>query len=477
MQNLSFKAMLARLVNKKGGNGFSPQSEIVELVKEHQMLPGLLPDVYDIRGRDFPLLDEKGRVYLDSTATSQEPQSVKERIHEYRKTTIRGSTHADNSTEAREAQRDYLEVKGKMRDFFNAQNYDVVFTSGTTASSNMLAINFPFEKGDLLLLTEMEHNSQILTVRNFAGAASAEIIYIPVSLPDGRLDLEYLTKVVTNRKKGGIFLNLVHVSNVTGVINPVKKIRKILGDRGLIYLDMAQSAGHLPLDLDDLDVDFAAVSAHKMYGPMGVGALFVNKRSEKRLLSKLDGGDTLMLVGESFVIHKDSPERFEPGTQNIEGVIEWGFALDYLKQIGMKNIEEHDRVLGEYFMGELQQIYGVEVYGPTKLPFKDRTAVITFNVGPFMDRNYDQIARELDKRSISVRDGCFCANIYVRKLLGEIIEVPETNEKEAILKSIKDDLSKNILKPVGAVRASFAFYNTLEDARKAVEAIREITSQ
>ena len=414
---------------------------------------------------------------MDSTATSQEPQSVKDRIHEYRSTTIRGSTHADNSTEAREAHRRYHDVKRKLKDFFNAQNYDVAFTYGTTASSNMLATNFPFEKDDLLLLTIMEHNSQILTARNFAEDASAEIIYIPVSLPDGRLDLDYLKKIIAGRKKGKILLNLVHVSNVTGVINPVKEIRKILGDRGLIYLDMAQSVGHLPIDLDDLDVDFAGVSAHKMYGPMGIGAFFVNKKSEGQISNKFSGGGTVMLVGEAFVIHEDSPERFEPGTPNIEGVIEWGFAIDYIKQIGMKNIKEHDRALGEYFIGELLKIDGVEVYGTTELPFKDRIAVVTFNIGPFMDRNYDEIARELDKRDISVRDGCFCANIYVRKLLGSVIEVPESNEKEAALGSIKNDLSKGTLKPVGAVRASFAFYNTLEDAQKAVVAIKEIAGK
>ncbi|MCX6707000.1 MAG: aminotransferase class V-fold PLP-dependent enzyme, partial [Candidatus Woesearchaeota archaeon] len=303
--------------------------------KESRLFPGLLRDVEAIRKSDFPLFDKERRVYLDSTATSQEPQTIKDMMHEYRSTHIRGSDHSKNSAESREAQLRHDESRQKLAAFFNSHNYLVGFTSGTTDSSNWIASRFPFEKGDVLLITEAEHNSQILTARNIAKDKGVEVSYVPVILPEGRLNLDYLRKFVSKRKEGKIILNLVHASNVSGVINPVREIRDIIGEKGFIYLDMAQSAGHLPIDLDGLDIDFAGISAHKMYGPMGVGAIFINKKSERHVTNRISGGSAVNLVSRWFTDPSGLPARFEPGTQNLEGAIEFGFALDYLSQIGM----------------------------------------------------------------------------------------------------------------------------------------------
>jgi len=445
--------------------GFVDVPRIVEERLEFELYPGLLHDVYEIRKRDFPLFDRLGRVYLDNAATTQEPQSVRDKMNQYRTSHLRGSSHAKNSAEAREAQYMFDESRRKLESFFNARNYVIGFTGGTTDTSNWIATRFPFKKDDLLLLTGMEHNSQILTARNFAKSAGAEVAYVPVSMPEGRLSLDHLEDIVSKRKKGKILLNLVHASNVTGVINPVEKIRGILGDRGFVYLDMAQSAGHMPVDLDKMDVDFAGVSAHKMYGPTGIGAMFINKRSRRYVSDKISGGDAVNIVSKLTDVPSEIPSRFEPGTQDLDGAIEWGYAIDYLRQIGMERIEKHDKELGKYFAGELEKIDDVKIYGPRK--FEDRTAVVTINIGSYLRRNYDSIARMLDDQGISVRDGCFCAHIYVAGLFG----IP-TIAYEARTALMKIGVSEKILKLPGAVRFSFAFYNTLEDAYKAVVAIR-----
>jgi len=450
--------------------GFIDVPRILSDGSEQELFPGLLPDVQAIRGRDFPLFDMTKRAYLDSTATSQEPQSVKNRMHEYRSTHLRGSNHSKNSAEAREAQTMNEEARQKVKRFFNSNRYVVGFTSGTTDSSNWIASRFPFEEGDALLITEAEHNSQVLTARNLAWARGADIHYIHTILPEGRLDLGHLKKIVSKRKRGKILLQLVHVSNVSGVINPVDEIRDVLGDRGFIYLDMAQSAGHLPINLDGLDVDFAGISSHKMYGPMGIGAIFVNEKSERYVTNRISGGSAVDLVSRWFTNESESPARFEPGTQDLEGAIEFGFTLDYLSRIGMDRIETHDRELGNYFLKELLKIKGIRVYGPNE--FRDRTAVVTFNIGPFTRKNYDEIAQELDKKDISVRDGCFCAHIYAAKLLG----LPKIVH-EARTGLMKLGVSGEMLKLPGAVRVSFAFYNNLEDAHRAVVAIRELSNK
>ena len=447
--------------------GFIDIPQMIAEGSAQRLFPGLLPDICEIRKKDFPLLDKLGRVYLDSAATSLEPLSVINRMHEYRMTHLRGSNHSRNSAEAKEAQERNDEARQKIQRFFNADNYIVGFTGGTTDTSNYVATRFPFEKGDSLILTDMEHNSQILTARKFAQRAGSKVAYVPVSLPDGKLDLDYLNRAVSKTDKGKILLNLVHVSNVSGIINPVKEIREILGDRGFIYLDLAQSAGQMPIHLDELDVDFAGVSSHKVYGPMGIGAIFINKKSTRYIGKNISGGSAVKLVSKWFIAHADPPASFEPGTQDLEGAIEWGFAIDYLESIGVIRIEKHDNELRKYFIGELNKINGVEILGPRDC--HNRTAVVTFNIAP-LGRNHEEVARKLDARGISVRDGCFCAHIYTSQLL----DAPGFVHEFRTLAMKGRLVPENILMIPGAIRASFAFYNTLGDAYKAIIAICEI---
>lgn len=455
------------LIKYMGPDGLIDMPEILSERLEFELYPELLKEIYEIRRIDFPLLDASGRAYLDNAATSQEPQSVIERMYSYRKTNLRGSNHSKNSSEAAEYQYRNDEARNKIQEFFNANNYIVAFTGGTTDTSNYIATRFPFEERDTLILTDMEHNSQVLTARNTAHKAGAKIDFISISLPEGKLNLDDLKRTLSKTKKGKVLLNINHVSNVTGLVNSVKGIRDILGDRGFINLDMAQSAGHIPINLDDMDVDFAGVSAHKMYGPMGIGAMFVNQKSKRYIGNNISGGSAVDLVSKWFTAYADDPERFEPGTQNLEGAIEWGFTIDYLRKIGMTRIEKHDKELGKYFLRELQKIDGIRIYGPTE--FKDKTAVVSFN-NTYMGKNHELFAQQLNKHGISVRDGCFCSHIYTSQLLGAPKLVHETR---TLL--MKLGAPKGPLMIPGAVRVSFAFYNTLGDAYKAVKAIYNIT--
>lgn len=426
----------------------------------------LLPNIDEIRERDFPLFEKNGRIYLDSTATSQEPQSVKNEIHEYRSSRIRGSNHSKNSFEARQAEVHFEEAREKIRLFFRASNYILCFTSGTTESSNWIATRFPFRKGDLLILTDIEHNSQIVTFRNLAARCGVIIEFIPENASNGQIDLDILNSVVKKHRGGKILINLIHASNVTGVINSVRDVRKIIGERGFIYLDMAQSAGHMPIDLDELDVDFAGISAHKMYGPTGIGAVFVNKSKERYIPNTVSGGSAVKLVSHHITAYCNGHARFEPGTQDIEGAIEWGMVIDYLSRLGIEKIGLHDSALGKMLFQELMPIPGLKILGPQEIA--QRGPIITFATSVF-GTDHERIAKELDKRGISVRDGCFCAHIYVSQKLGAPNFVHELRTG-----MMKLGLFKDLLMLPGAVRASFAFYNTREEVCKTASALREI---
>jgi len=434
-----------------------------------KFFPGLLSNLEQLREKDFQRLNNSDRVYLDNGATTQQPESVMNKMHQQKIENLRGSNHSENSKEALDAQKMYLESKQKIKNFFNANNFHLAFTSGTTGSSNLLATRFLFEKEDLLLITDHEHNSQVLTPRNQAKKAGAEVKYIPFNLPDGTLNLNVLREIVSERKTGKILLMLVHVSNVTGIVNPVKKIKEEFGDRVLIYLDMAQSAGHIPIDLDDLDIDFAGVSSHKMYGPMGMGAFFSNKKSDKFLGNSVSGGAAVVLVSKEYTAYETSPERYEPGTQNIEGAIEWGYTIDYLKNLNMIAVEAHDRTLGEYFLKELKKIPQVEVYGPSNMD--EKISVFTFNIG-HSKTNYVEMSKKLNDLNISVREGCFCAHL----LLPPLLNVPvETHNSK--IEQLRNGADFKSLELEGAIRIAFSFYNTPLEAYKAIEAIRKISSE
>lgn len=426
-----------------------------------EQLNSIFPNQDQIRQHDFPLLDKLHRIYLDNTATSQEPLSVIQRMHEFRTFTIRGSNHSENSTEAKVYDQMVRGVRQKLSDFFHADNYCTVFTKNTTESSNIIGCRFPFDQNSTLIVTEMEHNSEIVTSANMCAKAGGKVQYAPID-KQGRLDLEKLDELI-KKAKGSVLLNIVHIANFTGIINPIGEIKKRYGDRIFVYADLAQSGGHLVIDLDQMNVDFAGTSSHKMNGPMGLGALFIRKDRVDMLSREIAGGGAVKRVTKNQFIYMESPACFEPGTQDLEGIIEFGFTLDYLQQIGMERIHQWDFAITKYFCEELRKIKGVTCFGPDC--FEDRTAIVPFNIWDIYSHN--QAARELDKRGISVRNGCFCAHIYVARMIGL--------SDEEYQEIVRKDVSHEELP--GSVRASLSFYNNLHDVHKTLQAVEELSRQ
>lgn len=413
-----------------------------------------------IRQHDFPLLDKLHRIYLDNTATSQEPFTVINQMHEFRLQTIRGSNHSENSQEAKHYDVLVNATRQKLSDFFHASNYCIVFTKNTTESSNLIGCRFPFDEHSTLIVTEMEHNSEIVTSANMCQKAGGTVQYAPID-SCGRLDLEKLDDLI-RQAKGPVLLNIVHIANFTGLINPIGEIKKRYGDKIFVYADLAQSGGHLPIHLDKMNVDFAGTSSHKMNGPMGMGALFIRLDRVNMLSREIAGGGAVKRVTKDQFIYMESPACFEPGTQDLEGIIELGLTLDYLQSIGMERIHQYDFTITRHFYNELKKINGIQCFGPCEFQ-EDRTAIVPFNIWDIYSHN--QAARELDKRGISVRNGCFCAHIYVARMIGL--------SDEEYRKIIQQDLSHELLP--GAVRASLSFYNNLQDVEKTLEAIEDLS--
>jgi len=422
----------------------------------------IFPQQDEIRQHDFPLLDKLNRIYLDNTATSQEPFSVINQMHEFRLHTIRGSNHSENSFEAKHYDTLLKEVRQKVSDFFHASNYCIVFTKNTTESSNLIGCRFPFDQDSTLIVTEMEHNSEIVTSANMCQKTGGKVQYAPIDV-NGRLDLEKLDDLI-QQAKGKVLLNIVHIANFTGLINPLKEIKKRYGDKIFVYADLAQSGGHLPINLNEMNVDFAGTSSHKMNGPMGMGVLFIRLDRVDMLSREIAGGGAVKRVTKGQFIYMDSPACFEPGTQDLEGIIEFGFTLDYLSAIGMERIHQYDFAITRHFYHELKKIKEIRCFGPCEFQ-DDRTAIVPFNIWDIYSHN--QAARELDKRGISVRNGCFCAHIYVARMIG--LSDEEYN------RIVKQDLSHEDLP--GAVRASLSFYNNLRDVDRTLEAISILAKQ
>jgi cysteine desulfurase/selenocysteine lyase len=483
-------------------NGFLDVPQLMAAGELTRIFPGLLSQVETIREQEFPCFIRDRRVYFDNGATTQEPSSVIKEANAYRLEHTRGSAHSKNSAEARRTSELFDAARHELASFFQAKNYAVAFTSGTTGSSNFLAGTFPFTLEDLLVISELDHNSQVLTPRQQAERAGAKVAQIRQS--QGRMDLEHLAEIVQEHPQGNILVTIIHGSNVTGSITDPKLVREIIGEKPFLYLDMAQTAGHIPITLDDRVVDFAACSAHKMYGPQGMGGFFANKRGRQVLTTMISGGGAVQLATRNLLISEEAPARYEPGTPNYEGAFEWMLALRYLKTIGMERIAAHDHALGTYLFEELAKISEIETYDPPS--FHGRLAVHIFNVGSVRRKNYDAIARKLDDRGFSVRDGCFCVHIGMPLLLG----IPEQEVKlraEALLEGIKDDdesyvrfmksrhyelfrpflervniargteKENKVLTLPGAVRASPAFYNTIEEAYQFINAVREIARE
>jgi cysteine desulfurase/selenocysteine lyase len=389
----------------------------------------------------FPILDQevngKPLVYLDSSATSQKPVPVIEALDKYYRE-YNSNVHRGVHTLGTRATDGYEGAREKVRKFINAKSTEeVIFTRGTTTALNTVAASYGrdnLNEGDEIVISYMEHHSNIIPWQQVAKQTGATLKYLPLQ-EDGTISLDDVRETVTSNTK---IVSIMQVSNVLGVINPIKDIAEIAHENGAIMVvDGAQSAPHLKVDVQDLDCDFLAFSGHKMCGPTGIGVLYGKKKHLEKMEPIEFGGEMIDFVGLYESTWKELPWKFEGGTPIIAGAIGLGAAIDFLEQIGLNEIEAYEHKLAAYALEKMSAIDGMTIYGPKEA--SKRAGVITFNIN---DVHPHDVATVLDAEGIAVRAGHHCAQPLMKWL-----------------------------KVSATARASFYLYNTEEDIDKLVSGL------
>jgi len=396
-------------------------------------------DVQKIR-KDFPILQREVNgqplVYFDNAATSQTPVQVINTIVDYYKK-YNANIHRGVHSLSQEATDAYEAARKKIQKHFNAaQSHEIIFTSGTTHSINIVSNGYAelLKKGDQLIVSALEHHSNIVPWQMLCEKTGAELKVIPMN-EDGVLIMEAFEKLLSDKTKL-VFVN--HVSNALGTVNPIKEIiDKAHAVGAQVLIDGAQSAPHIQADVQALDVDYYVTSAHKLCGPTGVGMLYGKQSALKRLPPYQGGGEMIAEVTFEKTTYADLPHKFEAGTPNIAGGIAFGAALDYINNIGMDQIAAYEEELLNYATDLLKKIPGLKIYGIAP----QKTAVVSFNIEGI--HPYD-IGSILDKLGIAVRTGHHCAQPIM-----DYYQIP------------------------GTVRASFSFYNTFKEIDSMVEALKK----
>jgi cysteine desulfurase/selenocysteine lyase len=369
-------------------------------------------DVETIR-KDFPILSrlvhgDKPLVYLDNAATSQKPRQVIDTIVEYYEK-HNANVHRGIHTLAEEATALYEGARDKMARFINAPNRDeVVFTKNTSEAINLVARvlgdpghGYRIGPGDEIVITEMEHHSNIVPWHLLAERTGATVKWFSIT-DDGRLDLSNLDSVITERTK---IVSMVHVSNLLGTINPVETVIERAHQVGaLVLVDASQSAPHLPLDVSALGADFVAITCHKMLAPTGIGVLWARLPLLQELPPFLGGGEMIEVVTMEKSTFTQPPHKFEAGTPPIAQAIGLGTAVDYLTAIGMDKIAAHEHAITEYALSRLLEVPDLRIVGP--VTGEDRGAAISFTLGDIHPHDVGQV---LDEQGIAVRVGHHCA--------------------------------------------------------------------
>ncbi|WP_110113784.1 cysteine desulfurase [Bacillus sp. CGMCC 1.16541] len=394
-------------------------------------------NIQDVR-QLFPILDQEVNghklVYLDSAATSQKPLPVIEALESYYRE-YNSNVHRGVHTLGTKATDGYEGAREKVRKFINASSTEeVIFTRGTTTALNTIAASYGranLQPGDEIVITYMEHHSNIIPWQQVAKQTGATLKYIPLT-EDHSLSLEDVRSTITSNTK---IVSVMQVSNVLGAINPIKEIAKIAHENGAVMVvDGAQSAPHMKIDVQDLDCDFFVFSGHKMCGPTGIGVLY----GKKALLEEMEpvefGGEMIDFVNLYDSTWKELPWKFEGGTPIIAGAIGLGAAIDFLEEIGLENIEAYEYKLAQYALERMSTIDGMTIYGP-----KERAGLVTFNIE---DVHPHDVATVLDAQGIAVRAGHHCAQPLMK-----------------------------YLKVSATARASFYLYNTEEEIDQFVSAL------
>ena len=391
---------------------------------------------YDIR-KDFKIIDNNKIAYLDSGATTQKPTQVIDAIKHYYEYD-NANPHRGAYKLSIKATEVYDEAREKVQKFINAKKPEnIVFTRNATESLNLIAYSYGLnniKKGDKIVLSIMEHHSNLVPWQNVCKKTGATLEYMYIN-SEGTLDEEEINKKIVPGVK---IVGITQVSNVLGTVNPVKEIVKRAHEVGAIAIvDASQSVPHLKVDVQDLDADFLAFSGHKMLSPLGIGVLYGKENLLEKMTPFLFGGDMIEYVYEQDTTYAPVPTKFEAGTQNVEGAVGLGAAIDYLNNVKMENVEKIEKELMEYAMDELSKLDFVTVYGPRDL--SKHAGVISFNVNKVHPHD---VASILDSENVCIRSGNHCAQPLLRYMGLD-----------------------------STCRASFYIYNTKQDVDRLIDAL------
>lgn len=398
-------------------------------------------DVMKVR-EDFPILKTlvrgKQLCYLDNAATTQKPRQVIDTLSEYY-SSINSNIHRGVHTLSEKATSAFEDARVKVKNFINAgSEREIIFTRGTTESINLVANSFGrsnLNEGDEILITGMEHHSNIVPWQLIAAERKATLKVAPIT-DSGELILEEFEKLITDRTK---IVSVVYVSNTLGTINPVEKIIDIAHKHGVpVLLDAAQAVSHFPVDVQKLNCDFFAFSGHKLYGPTGIGVLYGKENLLEHMPPFMGGGDMISKVTFDKTTYNELPFKFEAGTSNIADAIGLGAAIDYVNSVGLDSISQYEKYVLDYAMHELSGVEGLRVIGTAP----EKCSVISFvlkNVHPH------DVGTFLDYEGIAVRTGHHCTQPLMDRF-----NIPATS------------------------RASFAMYNTIEEADILVRGIKKV---
>ena len=399
-------------------------------------------NVEDIR-KDFPILKEqvygKPLTYLDNAATTQKPQAVIDTLTRYY-SKENANIHRGIFCLSEQATKRYKSARHKVQEFLHAaSDKEIVFVRGTTEAINLVVQSYGrtfLKPGDEVLITHMEHHSNIVPWQMLAEAIGIRLKVAPIN-DQGELILEEFKKLLTEKVK---FVSIVHVSNALGTLNPVKNIIRWAHEKNIpVLVDGAQAVAHTPVDVQDLGCDFYAFSGHKLLGPTGIGVLYGKKEFLDKMPPYQGGGDMIRAVTFEKTTYNDLPYKFEAGTPHIAGVIGLGAAIDYIRSVGLDRIEAYEQELLKYGTEKLLEVQGLRLIGTAK----QKSAILSFVLG---EAHAHDVGTILDRQGIAIRAGHHCAMPVMQRF-----KVPATT------------------------RASLAFYNTREEIDRFADALREVT--
>jgi cysteine desulfurase / selenocysteine lyase len=404
-------------------------------------------DVSKIR-QDFPILKRKINgnktlVYLDNAATTQKPMSVINAICKYYMN-YNSNIHRAVHQLAEEATLEYEKTREKVARFINARSTDeIIFTRNATEAINLISYSWArtnIRKDDKVVLTEIEHHSNIVPWQILSLEKGSILEYVGID-DNGYLNMEdYKRHLQSNKVK---LISVSHMSNVLGTIVPVNEIIKMAHDQSVpVLVDGAQSVPHMAVDVQDMDCDFMAFSAHKMLGPTGVGVLYVKREILNEMPPFIGGGDMIKEVHKNETKYNDLPYKFEGGTPNIADVIGFGAAIDYLNKIGMDKVREHEMDVTNYAIEAIAGVKGVSIYGPSNS--NHRGGVVSFNIG---DIHPHDLATIMNDHGIAIRSGHHCAQVLMERL-----DVAATSRTSFYIYNTKEEVD--------------TFINALDQARR-----------